>query len=333
MKHKYYLLNIAHIQSYTYNISNSKMILTTRDLILNGTRAYITFNTELDNSNGLVWSLSLVDQIGNCSSTTGYITLDAPKPVTTETKPVATETKPVATETKPVATETKPVATETKPVVSETKPVATETKPVATETNPVTTETKPVATETKPVASETKPITTETKPVASETKPITTETKPITTKEDLVHCTNIKKFLIEVETSASFKNKRDSCVKLLNYISNNALEFVNKYPKFKETTIDKCWEIKTTNWDNTELCNACDNLLNTLNVSEIPPSYIDTYGRLILFRKIFDERNLILTRQLWNKYNEWSKTVKGLNRYKKMIEFIGANKENIQVKA
>jgi hypothetical protein len=267
------------------------MILTTRDLILNGTRTYITFNTELDNTNGLTWSLSLVDPHGNCSSTTGYITLELPKPAAPEPKPVATEPKPVATEPKPVATEPKPVTTEPKPVATEPKPVTTEPKPVAS------------------------------------------ETKPITTKEDLIHCTNIKKFLIEVETSIGFTPKRNSCIELLNYISNNALEFVNKYLKFKETTIDKCWEIKMTNWDDSELCSACDNLLNTLNVSWVPPSYVDAHKRLELLRKIFDKKNLILTKYWWNKYNDWSKNVKGLNRYKKMMEFININKENILVKA
>jgi hypothetical protein len=282
------------------------MIITTRDLALNGNRAFITFNTELDKDNGLTWSISLVDPLGNCSSTTGYITLDVYKPVATEPKPVATEPKPVATEANTVATEPKPVATEANPVVTEANTVVTEANTVVTEANPVVTEANPVVNQVKNTSM---------------------------TDDDLNKQKQIKFLLNIVENSIGYNNKKKNCIILLNYISNTALQFVNKHKMFKEVVIEKCWEIKIDNWDDTNLCSACDNLLNGLKVSWIPSAYVDTHGRLKLLRKIFDEKNLILTRQLWNKYSDWSKTVNGLNRYKKMIQFIDINKENIQIKA
>jgi len=233
------------------------MIITTRDLALNGNRAFITFNTELDKDNGLTWSLSLVDLLGNCSSTTGYITLDLYKPVATEPKPVATEPKPDINQVKNTSM----------------------------------------------------------------------------TDDDLIHHKQINYLLMNVYNSISYNNKKNNCIILLNYITNNALQFVNKYETFKEVVVDKCWEFKTDNWFDNDLCNVCDNLLNGLKVSQIPSAYVDTHGRLKLLCTIFDEKNLILTRQLWNKYSDWSKTVNGLNRYNKMIQFIDINKENIQVKA
>jgi hypothetical protein len=136
----------------------------------------------------------------------------------------------------------------------------------------------------------------------------------------------------EIENVRGRQNKKTICIELFNYLKDNALEFTNANPKFKQIVINKCREFKTQEFDQEDLVKLSDELLKALKSYYIPDGYRNTYDRLTLLKKIFNENKMTLTKELWDKYHEWSseyKPTQSVNRYEKMIRFLENNKKFI----
>lgn len=66
----------------------SPNMITTRDITLNGIKASIAINTQLNSSNQMNWTMTLTDTKSNVTSTGGLLNITLTSVVTSEIKPV-----------------------------------------------------------------------------------------------------------------------------------------------------------------------------------------------------------------------------------------------------
>ncbi len=101
-------------------------------------------------------------------------------------------------------------------------------------------------------------------------EPVKLSTYPESDK--LKHVTVIKRLLDEFTQSHDKDTKVEKAINILNYISNEALEFTKNYKKFKNTIINKCYEFKKYESHRRELVEKSDEVLIKLGASTTIPS-------------------------------------------------------------
>jgi hypothetical protein len=119
----------------------------------------------------------------------------------------------------------------------------------------------------KPVkaAESVKPV----KPV--EPVKVTEPVKAVTEADKIKHVTAIKDMLNECEEAKGKDNKEKIAIKLLDYVSGEALDFTKSHERFKDTVINKCYEFKQSEPDRAILVAKSDNVLTKLGASTTIP--------------------------------------------------------------
>jgi hypothetical protein len=89
--------------------------------------------------------------------------------------------------------------------------------------------------------------------------------------DKIKHVTAIKDMLAECEEARGKDNKEKIAIKLLDYVSGEALEFTKAHERFKDTVINKCYEFKQSEPDRKELVAKSDDVLTKLGASTTIP--------------------------------------------------------------
>jgi hypothetical protein len=152
------------------------------------------------------------------------------------------------------------------------------------------------------------------------------------------HLDAIRLLLLKVDDACGRPNSIAAAIELFDYIRNDGLPFINTQPRFRDTTIDKCWEFKITEFDSVKLMASIDSLLAALGARFPPTTYARQYGRFNLLRELFKKENLKMTRETLSDYNSWCEEydrnrppMVWLNRYEKMREFIRLHRSKYTV--
>jgi hypothetical protein len=85
------------------------------------------------------------------------------------------------------------------------------------------------------------------------------------------HINAIKTMLAECDKTKGKENKAVIAIKILDYVSGEALDFTKSTDKFKEAVINKCYEIKQNNADMPEVVKKVDETLVKLGASTTIP--------------------------------------------------------------
>ena len=118
-----------------------------------------------------------------------------------------------------------------------------------------------------------KPLDAPTKiaePIAATPKPVATPTA-YPEADKIKHVAAIKDMLAECEQTKGKENKAAIAMKLLTYVSGEALDFTKSYTRFKDTVINKCYEFKQAEPDMAELVAKSDEVLTKLGASTTIP--------------------------------------------------------------
>jgi hypothetical protein len=168
--------------------------------------------------------------------------------------------------------------------------------------------------------------------------------------EKVKHVDYIKSKLTECDTSVGKENKARVAVEMLNYLTSEALDFVNNHKAFKDTVIKKCYEFKSSSADLPALVEASNRLLTKLGVPltvpaqpvttkpvtqpitpQQPAPWITQYDeweknqRTNLMKEIIAKKGGQYVDSIMDNYYAWEKTYKPEkkpNRYQKMSEFV-----------
>ena len=99
-------------------------------------------------------------------------------------------------------------------------------------------------------------------------------TTPATYPEDekVKHVTVIKAMLNRQDEIKGKENKAENAIKILDYVSGEALDFTKAYERFKNTVINKCYEFKQENADMPEVVKKADETLIKLGASTTIPA-------------------------------------------------------------
>ena len=89
--------------------------------------------------------------------------------------------------------------------------------------------------------------------------------------EKTKHIAHIKDMLDECEKTVCKSNMTVIFIKILDYVSGNALEFTKAHERFKEVVINKCYEFKTVNSDMPDVVTKADAALIKLGSSTTIP--------------------------------------------------------------
>lgn len=110
--------------------------------------------------------------------------------------------------------------------------------------------------------------------IAEPIAPPNSATIPSTYLEDekMKHVTAIKAMLIDCDVTKGTENKAAIAIKLLDYVSGEALEFTNSHERFKNAVISKCYEFKQVNADMTDVVKKADETLTVLGASTTIPA-------------------------------------------------------------
>jgi len=108
------------------------------------------------------------------------------------------------------------------------------------------------------------------KSITASERAATTATFPEADKAN--HVNAIKAMLNEVEQNKGKENKAVIAIKLLDYVSGEALEFTNSHERFKNAVISKCYEFKQVNADMTDVVKKADETLIKLGASTTIPT-------------------------------------------------------------
>jgi hypothetical protein len=110
-------------------------------------------------------------------------------------------------------------------------------------------------------------------PVAAP-KPAEPAKTPATYPEDekVKHVTAIKAMLATQEELKGKENKAANAIKILDYVSGEALDFTKSHERFKNTVINKCYEFKQDNADMPEVAKKADETLVKLGASTTIPA-------------------------------------------------------------
>jgi hypothetical protein len=86
------------------------------------------------------------------------------------------------------------------------------------------------------------------------------------------HVNTIKTMLAECDKTKGKENKAVIAIKILDYVSGEALDLTKAYNKFKNTVINKCYEFKQDNTDMSEVVKKADETLIKLGASTTIPA-------------------------------------------------------------
>lgn len=89
--------------------------------------------------------------------------------------------------------------------------------------------------------------------------------------DKIKHVNAIKDMLTECEEAKGKDNKEKIAIKLLDYVSSEALDFTKSHERFKDTVINKCYEFKQSEPDRKELIAKSDDVLTKLGASTTIP--------------------------------------------------------------
>ena len=107
----------------------------------------------------------------------------------------------------------------------------------------------------------------------STTSGIFTIESPVCNNEEKnKHQEIIRDMLNKCEHIIGKENKARYIIKILDYISGDALNFTNSYEHFKNTVINKCYEFKKINSDMVDIVKKANEVLIKLGVSTIIPN-------------------------------------------------------------
>jgi hypothetical protein len=125
--------------------------------------------------------------------------------------------------------------------------------------------------------AEPKPVTVAAVAIA-EPKPVAVTSSTYPQDEKVKHVTVIKAMLNRQETLKGRENKAVNAIKILDYVSGEALDFTKVHDKFKNTVINKCYEFKQNNADMPEVVKKADETLIKLGASTTIPSDFKPYN-------------------------------------------------------
>jgi len=168
------------------------------------------------------------------------------------------------------------------------------------------------------------------------------------TKSDHDHREFLIKLIADCQTTTNKKEKAEICIRIYEYLLHNALHYVNKTPKFKDTVIRKAYELKLEGIP--ELTQIIDEFLTAIGEPLVEPSvipsvpsvvpiveycpccdndsddgYFDTWSQYLgdntkggpcdqekarskLMQDLFKKENLKFTIKVMPLYYEWAKT-------------------------
>lgn len=92
--------------------------------------------------------------------------------------------------------------------------------------------------------------------------------KTLVTKSDNEHRAFIMKLIADFESTTVRKQKEEICKRIYDYLLHNALNYVNKTQKFKDTVIKKAYELKSEGIP--ELIQSIDNFLTAIGEPLVP---------------------------------------------------------------
>jgi hypothetical protein len=90
--------------------------------------------------------------------------------------------------------------------------------------------------------------------------------------EKIKHVTAIKTMLADCDAAKGKENKAVIAIKLLDYVSGEALDFTKSFERFKNTVISKCYEFKQVNADMPKVVKKADETLIKLGASTTIPA-------------------------------------------------------------
>jgi hypothetical protein len=101
-----------------------------------------------------------------------------------------------------------------------------------------------------------------------------TPTNTVSNPQEKILIDNIRQYLTFMEKLQKGDSKAAVCIELFDYLIKHCIDFINKYPGFKDQLVLKCYEFKVTDLHRKELIEKCDELLSKLNISLVVPEDI-----------------------------------------------------------